>query len=114
MATPETPAHLEVALRVEKPTEAELGLLLLLLKDLWTGDLPVGGEIGLGRGRFRGKTATLTYTPPGEEEAVETEHTWTFSANKAGGLVIGGSPEPLEAFVTALHATDSSTPTDHA
>lgn len=39
---------------------AQVGLLLLLLKDLWTGDLPLGGESSVGRGRLRGKEATLT------------------------------------------------------
>jgi CRISPR/Cas system CSM-associated protein Csm3 (group 7 of RAMP superfamily) len=41
--------------------EAEIGLLLLLLKDLWLGDLPLGGESAIGRGRLRGQTATLRW-----------------------------------------------------
>ncbi|GAB4180041.1 MAG: RAMP superfamily CRISPR-associated protein [Roseiflexaceae bacterium] len=36
------------------------GLLLLLLKDLWTGDLPLGGSSSIGRGRLRGLSAALT------------------------------------------------------
>jgi CRISPR/Cas system CSM-associated protein Csm3 (group 7 of RAMP superfamily) len=39
--------------------EAQAGLLLLLLKDLWTGDLPVGGEISVGRGRLQGEYARI-------------------------------------------------------
>ena len=39
---------------------AQIGLLLLLLKDLWTGDLPLGGESSVGRGRLQGQIATLT------------------------------------------------------
>lgn len=39
---------------------AELGLLLLVLKDLWRGDLAVGGESGIGRGRLAGRTLTVT------------------------------------------------------
>ncbi len=39
----------------------EVGLLLLLLKDLWTGDLPLGGESSVGRGRLQGKSAALHY-----------------------------------------------------
>ena len=31
--------------------EAQAGLLLLVLKDLWSGDLPLGGESSVGRGR---------------------------------------------------------------
>lgn len=45
---------------VEKESEARIGLLLLLLKDLWTEDLPLGGESSVGRGRLKGKEATLT------------------------------------------------------
>lgn len=39
----------------------EAGLMLLILKDLWTGDLPVGGEKAIGRGVLRGKRAEITY-----------------------------------------------------
>jgi CRISPR/Cas system CSM-associated protein Csm3 (group 7 of RAMP superfamily) len=35
------------------------GLLLLLLKDLWTEDLPLGGESSIGRGRLKGVSAEL-------------------------------------------------------
>lgn len=39
---------------------AELGLLLLVLKDLWRGDLAVGGESGIGRGRLAGRALAVT------------------------------------------------------
>ncbi|NKQ37377.1 MAG: hypothetical protein HF973_17395 [Chloroflexi bacterium] len=55
---PET--RITVDLRLLNPTDADIGLLLLLLKDLWTGDLPLGGESSVGRGRLQGKNATLT------------------------------------------------------
>ena len=51
----------KVSVKIEKPTDSEVGLLLLLLKDLWTGDLPLGGESSVGRGRLKGKKATLVY-----------------------------------------------------
>ena len=56
-ARPET----RVTLRLEllEPEEGERAMLLLLLKDLWTGDLPIGGESSVGRGRLRGREATL-------------------------------------------------------
>lgn len=38
---------------------AELGLLLLVFKDLWLSDLPVGGESGIGRGRLVGRDLQL-------------------------------------------------------
>lgn len=43
-----------------KPEDYEIGLLLLLLKDLWTGDLALGGESSVGRGRLKGRSATIT------------------------------------------------------
>ncbi|MFP4336311.1 MAG: RAMP superfamily CRISPR-associated protein [Halothece sp.] len=51
--------NLEIELR--NPKEYEIGLLLLLLKDLWTEDLPVGGGSSVGRGRLRGKEAKIEW-----------------------------------------------------
>lgn len=45
----------------ETRASAEVGMLLLLLKDLWTGELAVGGEQSVGRGRLRGLSADLTF-----------------------------------------------------
>ncbi|MFN8480481.1 MAG: RAMP superfamily CRISPR-associated protein [Kouleothrix sp.] len=56
-AKPET--RLTLTLDVLNPQKGELAMLLLLLKDLWTGDLPIGGESSIGRGRLHGITATL-------------------------------------------------------
>lgn len=56
--TPET--QVEIRCWIPNPREWEIGLLLLLLKDLWTGDLPLGGESSIGRGRLQGLEATLT------------------------------------------------------
>ena len=39
--------------------DAQAGLLMLVLKDLWTEDLPLGGESSVGRGRLRGNTACV-------------------------------------------------------
>jgi len=52
---------LRMKLVVQNPKHGEIGLLLLLLKDLWTGDLPLGGESSVGRGRLRGIHATLKH-----------------------------------------------------
>lgn len=48
-----------LALQVFDPTKTDIGLLLLLLRDLWTQDLPVGGEASVGRGRLTGQRAEL-------------------------------------------------------
>lgn len=39
----------------------EAGLMLLVLKDLWTGDLPIGGEKAIGRGVLEGKEAKVSF-----------------------------------------------------
>jgi CRISPR/Cas system CSM-associated protein Csm3 (group 7 of RAMP superfamily) len=78
-------------LTIQKPSEADVGLLLLLLKDLWTGDLPLGGEASVGRGRLHGRKAILSWR--GE--------TWKIEIN-GKGLKIAGDPNTLEKTVQAL------------
>lgn len=51
---------LKIKLLTQNPRNADKGLLLLLLKDLWTSDLALGGESSVGRGRLKGISATLT------------------------------------------------------
>ncbi len=80
-----------ICVKVEDPSDAEVGLLLLLLKDLWTGDLPLGGESSVGRGRVKGKRATLEY---GGE-------VWNF-IEEDGLLRVEGDRAKLESFVSAF------------
>lgn len=75
--------------------KAEIGLLLLLLKDLCTGDLPLGGEIGVGRGRLRGVNAVLTLP--------SRETPYSITQTQDGNLTITGDRKELDAFVAALH-----------
>jgi len=54
-------------IRVADAKELDKGLMLLLLKDLWTADLSIGGEKAIGRGVLEGVSATVfdgnaTYT----------------------------------------------------
>jgi CRISPR/Cas system CSM-associated protein Csm3 (group 7 of RAMP superfamily) len=92
VGTPETRLTLDLTLRT--PTDAELGLLLLLLKDLWTGDLPLGGESGIGRGRLKGIYARL----------VTADGTWDLTAD---GEKVHVKPddkaEVLEEFVRTFN-----------
>ena len=39
----------------------EAGLMLLVLKDLWNGDLAIGGEKNVGRGVLQGLSATISF-----------------------------------------------------
>ncbi len=52
---------LEFELLINDYSEAEIGLLLLVLKDLWHGDLAIGGEKNVGRGVFQGLTAEISW-----------------------------------------------------
>jgi CRISPR/Cas system CSM-associated protein Csm3 (group 7 of RAMP superfamily) len=53
--------NFDLKLELRQPKDYEVGLLLLLLKDLWTGDLPIGATNSIGRGRLQGKEATITW-----------------------------------------------------
>ena len=66
--------------------------MLLLLKDLWTGDLHIGGESSVGRGRLRGHKATLHYA--GEAWVIED------AGNNA--LHLPPNHRKLQDFVDAL------------
>lgn len=94
------------ALHLRNPTPAEIGLFLLVLKDLWTGDLPVGGEAAVGRGRLQGDTADLCYRyqtdPPPEDLTTFTVEEYHLQAQAAR---LGLSPEQqrtLQSNVDAL------------
>jgi CRISPR/Cas system CMR subunit Cmr4 (Cas7 group RAMP superfamily) len=58
----------EVRLEIREPRPGETGLLLLLLKDLISGDLPVGGTAAVGRGTFEGAARV---TLAGQETEIE-------------------------------------------
>jgi CRISPR/Cas system CSM-associated protein Csm3 (group 7 of RAMP superfamily) len=90
--------QLDVSLRQRVEQEADFkaaaGLLLLVLKDLWTGDLAVGGESSVGRGRLRGQHATLTYGG----------RSWTLDLGTNNQLAVVGERADLEAWVTAFNS----------
>jgi CRISPR/Cas system CSM-associated protein Csm3 (group 7 of RAMP superfamily) len=86
---PETRVYVELDL--VEPQEAEIGLLLLVLKDLWTGDLPLGGESSVGRGRLRGRFAELRWG----------EARWRLG-QQDDKLSITGDAQKLESCVSAL------------
>ncbi len=93
-------ALMQLDLSLRQPAEngaadfaAAAGLLLLVLKDLWTGDLALGGESSVGRGRLRGQQATLTLG----------SRRWVLAAAQDGGLSIIGEKTELEAWVKAFN-----------
>ena len=62
--------QLKVAMELRSPKEGEAGLLLLVLKDLLTGDLPVGGTSAVGRGVLRG---TAEFTIDGKDYSLDPD-----------------------------------------
>jgi CRISPR/Cas system CSM-associated protein Csm3 (group 7 of RAMP superfamily) len=91
-----------IELELRNPKDYEIGLLLLLLKDLWTQDLPVGGESSIGRGRLQGKEATLTWYQWDEEKELQHQDTWTIAqASEKQPLVVSDS-DRLKKFVQEL------------
>lgn len=87
-------SEVELIITLRNPIDPELGLLLLLLKDLWTGDLPIGGESGIGRGRLKGREASLH---------VENRN-WSIRENPDGSLQIPSDANTLEGFVKTFIA----------
>lgn len=53
--------HLRLTLTLEEPDDAEIGLLLLTLRDFWHGHAALGGETSNGRGTLRGIEARLMF-----------------------------------------------------
>jgi len=70
--------------------EYEAGLLLLVLKDLWSGDLAVGGEKSIGRGVFQGERAVIVWD---DEQIILEKDINNLSAD---------AREKLQGFVKAL------------
>ena len=87
---------LTLELRLTNPAKHEVGLLLSLLKDLWTSDLPIGGTSSIGRGRLKGKEAHMTLKNGGDA----MQH-WRI-VQGSNGLSIDGDQEALESFVEEL------------
>lgn len=56
-----------IHLELRAPHDGEVGLLLLVLKDLLSGDISIGGTAGVGRGRVRG-SGTLRFLLPSYPE----------------------------------------------
>lgn len=86
--------HIELKLELRKPEKYEIGLLMLLLKDLWTQDLPVGGTSSIGRGRLQGVEATITWQQP-----ENLEQKWVISQSNGKLEFTGENKLQLEDFV---------------
>lgn len=77
-------------LRVKECTEAEAGLMLLLVKDIWLGSLCVGAGKSIGRGVMSGRRCTIDYRGS----------SWTIDGSSS--FSVEGDKEQLEKYVEAL------------
>ena len=75
---------------IKNCTEAEAGLLLLLLKEIWFGNINIGSGKAVGRGILYGRKCSIAYK------------TQTYSISSENGFKINGSKEQLENYVKAL------------
>ncbi len=92
---PQISGTVKLVCQIKNPQDHEIGLLLLTVKDLWTGDLALGGESSVGRGRLLGRWATLRYD--GAQ--------WHIKSTENGKLdITGADREELERFVRAVRA----------
>jgi len=71
--------NVEFIIILKNPEPKEITLLMMVIKDLLTGDLAIGGEKGIGRGLFRGGEVSLEYNHDKLEET-------TFEINMNGDV----------------------------
>ncbi len=102
-------------LRLRNAKHCEIGLILLLLKDLWTSDLAVGGESSIGRGRLKGKSVCLNYKNSLKEKCWAS----SLTQNPNGQIDIEGKSQTfLNIFVETdlknkLNGTEKSNGTEN-
>lgn len=77
--------------RVQKCTEAQAGLMLLLLREMWQGYIAFGGGKAIGRGVFKGVSADIHYAR--EEFTIQ---------EKNNNFTVNGDKTKLEYYVKAL------------
>jgi hypothetical protein len=77
---------------------------LLLLRDLWTEDLPIGGTSSVGRGRLKGRVATLCCDANfiRFEDASDETHPWKIKIEKTPGWDVEAC---VKAFVEWVQKT---------
>lgn len=86
--------NVQLKIKIKDAKDWEIGLLLLVLKDLWNEDLPIGGEKNIGRGILKGKKIEIEYK---EHKYIIEKSTNDDETNK---IVVNDSDKQiLEGFV---------------
>ena len=87
--------HIQLRLTLEEPEDAEIGLLLLTLRDFWHGHAALGGETSNGRGTLKGVNAKLRLRCPDSPKA----EVWEFSHQDKRMTLAKGNKAFLECCV---------------
>ncbi len=87
----------QLKIKIKDAKDWEIGLLLLVLKDLWNEDLPIGGEKNIGRGVLKGKKIEIEYK---EYKYIIKKSTNDDATNKIS--VKDSDKQILEGFVEEL------------
>lgn len=82
-------------LRLKDCDKAQAGLMMLILRDFWTGSLPLGGGKSIGRGVLKGKSCCIRYKDENRQEHV-------FKLNQKDKLIIDGDKDLLQSYVDKL------------
>lgn len=88
--TNKSKATIAINLQVQNCDEKEAGLMLLVMKDLWLGDLAIGGNKAIGKGVLKGKKCTIQYA--GESFLIQDD----------GDFHVSDNIDKLEAYVQKL------------
>lgn len=88
--TDKSKATIAINLQVQNCDEKEAGLMLLVMKDLWLGDLAIGGNKAIGKGVLKGKKCTIQYA--GESFLIQDD----------GDFHVSDNIDKLEAYVRKL------------
>lgn len=104
------PLSAKLEIRLIWPKKEEVGLFLLLLKDIWTGWLTFGGEASVGRGVFLGTQARIEWKNF-EIEGNKTNLNWNFQSETSWPFVNSdlplqiqnGDKNELESYVNNLN-----------
>ncbi|ABY93115.1 RAMP superfamily CRISPR-associated protein [Thermoanaerobacter sp. X514] len=89
--------NVQLRIKIKDAKDWEIGLLLLVLKDLWNEDLPIGGEKNIGRGVLKGKKIEIEYK---EHKYIIEKSTNDDETNKI--VVNDRDKQILEGFVEEL------------
>ena len=84
-------AQVKINIKIADCKDWEAGLMMLLLKDLWASDLPLGGEKNIGRGLLKGETVKICFN--GNNYAINEEK---------NRLRIDGDKQELENLVRSF------------